>query len=292
MPDWSSGSTWENGLQGAGGGALAGSAFGPIGAGIGGLIGGVAGLFGSQGTAGMDSRLRELQKFYQSRRAPQLNVPGGGRDAQNWLLNQLQGMSQGRGPSLAREMLREAQDTGTRRAEGMAAGGAGPNAALAQYQAQQGAAMNQAQSAQSAAALRQQEQLAALQQYGGVASDLRGQDFNAANANLEAQLRTMGLNDAGQLQAVMAQLGAAGPSMGQQLLAGGAGLAGFLASQRADNRAGSGGSDGASSMGATGYGDSGAPAPDWASFGGGPYGTGSHGTYDNGNDAANRFWGQ
>ncbi len=81
--------------------------------------------------------------------------------------------------------------------------------------------------------MRAQEQFNALGQLGQVVGQARGADegmsqFNAGQgnqmqqANMQAMMQQLGLNQSGELQALMAAMGSAGPGMGTQILAGGA----------------------------------------------------------------------
>lgn len=227
---------WGQGAQGAAGGALAGSAFGPVGAGIGGVAGGLIGMFGS-GDPG--AQYRAELGAHGNRAAPQMGPAAQGgvssfRGNQSNLVNTLEARSRGEGPSLATQQLQAGQDRGMRQAQSFAAGAGGPNAGLAQFQAQNMIGQNQAQTNQDAAQARIQEIYNAQSQLGLVLQGARGADddmsrFNAGQqnqvgqANLEAKLRAMGLNDA----AVMAALQSSGgqSNMGEQILAGGAGFA-------------------------------------------------------------------
>ena len=107
------------------------------------------------------------------------------------------------------------------------------NAGAAMRNAMNNTAAIQSQGARDTATLRAQEQIAATQNLGGVL----GQGINADNglstfnagqqnqmteANMQAVLQQLGLNDKSQLQALMAAMGQAGPGMGSQILAGGA----------------------------------------------------------------------
>jgi len=113
------------------------------------------------------------------------------------------------------------------------AGGRGVNAGAAYRNATNNTAAIQAQGARDTATLRAQEQFNATQQLGGVLAQGRAADesmsqFNTgqtnqmSQANLEAKLRAMGITTQAQLQALLGAMGAAGPGLGTQLLAGGA----------------------------------------------------------------------
>lgn len=250
--------SWGEFLKGGAGGALAGSAFGPWGTAIGGVAGGLLGLFGG-GDPGQQYRdqLNAYAGMAGNRVAPQMGAAAQGglssfRGNQQGLVDTLEARSRGEGPSMAAAQLAAAQDRGNRQAQAFAAGNTGPNAALSQFQAQNMMGMNQAQSSQDAAQARIQEIYNAQNQLGLVLQGARGADedmsrFNAGQmnqrdlANLEAKLRTMGLNDQAVLQALSQAGGLAGqPTLGDQLLAGGAGMGAFAATQRAANRGASG----------------------------------------------------
>jgi hypothetical protein len=241
-------SEWSQAGQGAAGGAMTGAAIGSlggpvgtaIGAGAGALLGGAAGYFGSQGAASYEDSLKRLSEKYGNRPAPQAGPAAQGaysqfRQNQAGLIAQLEAMSRGHGPSAAAIQMREAMDraAGAQASAAAGAGGRGVNAGAALRGAMNNTAAVQAQGARDTATMRAAEQLAAIQQLGSAIHQGRGADenmnqFNAteqnrmAQANLEAKLRALGINTQAQLQAFMAAMGAAGPGLGTQLLAGGA----------------------------------------------------------------------
>lgn len=231
---------WSQGFQGAAGGAMAGAAFGPAGAAIGGALGGLGGLLGDGGQSQYQDQLKQLAAQYAARQAPQ---GGPAAQAQNsdfrqnqaGLITQLESAARGDGPSAAALQMREAMDraAGTQAGAAAGAGGRGVNAGAALRNATNQTAAVQAQGARDTSVLRAQEQASARQQLGttiaqGRQSDENISTFNAgANnqtslANLQAKLQTMGLNDEAQLKALTAAMGAAGPGMGTQIMAGGA----------------------------------------------------------------------
>ena len=244
---------WQDTIQGGVGGALAGSAFGPVGTAIGGGLGLLGGFLGGGGESGPQSALRgqlgDLASMYGSRgRGPVERASASDfRGNQQGLVAQLEAMSRGEGPSLAEQQLRSATDRNVREQQAMAAGASGPNAALAQFQAANNTGLLGARSAQDAAAARIVEQQAAMNQLGLVLQGARGQDedlsrFNAGQGNQMTQFQR-GLNDASQLSALgllagQVNQGAQQPSFGEQILAGGAGMYGLAASQRAGARGG------------------------------------------------------
>lgn len=255
-------------LQGAGGGALAGAGLGggPFGALVGGALGGIAGLFGGNQQDAFRGRLNSLDQQFAGRAAPQAGPAAQAglssfRDNQQGLVNRLEAMAAGQGPSLAQAQLQAATDRNVKQQQALAAGARGPNAAMAQFQAANNAAQLGAQAAQDAGAARIAEQQMALQQLGLALHGARGQDedmgrFNAGQqndvmlANLQAQLQGRGQNDLARLQ-LLQMLGgmSGGPSLAEQILAGGASLYNFGATQRAQSRAGSGGQSGPSIYG-------------------------------------------
>jgi hypothetical protein len=242
MPDFDI----SQGLQGGAGGAMAGSSFGPWGTAIGGGLGILTGFLGQHGADPNEKykkQLAELAKSFQGRQAPQIGDPASQagysdmRGNQAGLVSQLEAMARGEGPSAAAIQMREAMDraVAAQTSAVAGAGGRGVNQGAAYLNAANNSAAITAQGARDTATLRAQEQSNALGQLGQVIGQGRAQDenvnqFNAgANnqfslANLQAQLQTLGLNDEGQLKALLGILGAAppGPGLGSQVLAGGA----------------------------------------------------------------------
>lgn len=188
----------------------------------------------------VNKRIQEYMRQVQGRQAPQIGAAAqsgesGFRSDQRELVGRLDALSRGQGPSLAREQMRDATSRNMATQASIAQSGRG-NAALANMTAANASGQLGAQAAADTAQLRVQEQLGALQQLGGVIGQGRGQDqensqFNALQtnyrdqANLEAQLKAMGLNDQAiaQMLGLQAQ-GAQRPTMGDQLMGGGAGL--------------------------------------------------------------------
>lgn len=259
---------WGGGAKGAAGGAAVGATVGgPYGALIGGAIGGLGGLFGGGGGGGDQSnalsdfqkqQLQAYQESIQNRTAPQLaGGPGlaqasSFRDNQQALIGQLQRQASGQGPSVSSLQLQQATDRNTAQQQSMAQSGRG-NATLANIvAANNGNNFGQA-AAQQAAQGRIQEQLNAQNALGsniawGRTADEQNSMFNAQQynnsqqTNLEAKLRTMGLNDSAIANVLGNQVATNGqqtqlalnqkPSLGDQLLAGGAGAAGLYFSQQ------------------------------------------------------------
>lgn len=248
---------WEQGLKGAAGGGLAGAGLGgPVGAVIGGGLGFLGGMFGG-GENENDARQRQmLMDYFQSvngRQAPQSgpaaqSAYSGFRQNQSGLISRLEALASGQGPSLASQQFKEATDRNQASQASMANSGRGGPMAL--LNAQNNMGLLGAQAAQGSASARIAEQQMALQQLGANISAGRGADestnqFNAgqtnqtALANLDARLKTMGLNDQTRLQ-ILSQLGgqnaqAHGPGVGDQILAGGAGLYSMGIAQRGQN---------------------------------------------------------
>jgi hypothetical protein len=256
-----SGSDWDWGQagQGAAGGAAAGAAFGPWGALIGGGLGGIMGGLGGSGKGGYEDQLRQLAGGYGSRAAPQMGPAAQGsyskfRQNQAGLISQLEAMSRGEGPSAAALQMREAMDraAGAQASAAAGAGGRGVNAGAALRQSMNNTAAIQSQGARDTGLMRTQEQLGAIGQLGqtlaqGRAADENMNQFNAGQmndvgrANLEAKLRSLGLNDEAQLRSLMQAMGAAGPGLGTQLMAGGANAMPSLVQMFGKQKGGGGG---------------------------------------------------
>lgn len=202
----------------------------------------VRGMFADP-TKGYRDQLSAYAQMAGGRTAPQLGTApqaqySAYRPMQQDLAQQLQAQARGEGPSLATQMLNQGADRAARGAASTAASATGPNAALAQYQAQQVGGQLSDQANQQAAAARIQEQYNAQNQlglllHGGREADEGMNRFNVGvrnerdQANLEALLRQMGLNDAAVINALTGAGGIAGvPSQGERLLGG---AANFLA---------------------------------------------------------------
>ena len=223
-------------LQGALGGGLGGSTYGPGGTLVGGLLGGLGGLFGSGGTN--DDRARQLKLYEEmSRGGPQLGPAAQSkysdfRDNQRNYIGNLEAMAAGRGPSLATEQLKAATDRNIKQQQGMAQSGIG-NAAAAASSAMNNTAALGMQAAQDSGQQRIQEQLNAMNLLGINLHGARGADedmnrFNASQQNQMAQAGYQGQLDNNRLRAMIlgGMSGNAGPSTGERILAGGAGMYG------------------------------------------------------------------
>jgi hypothetical protein len=149
---------------------------------------------------------------------------------------------------MVNEQLKQATDRNTATQSAIAQSGRG-NAALANIVAANNSNNFGQAASQQASIARIAEANAANQLYGQTLGSARAQDsqenqFNAQQANytnqanLEAKLRTMGLNDAAIL-GVMNQVNTVNqqPTVGDQILAGGVGALGQYAGQRGMSRA-------------------------------------------------------
>lgn len=236
------------GLQGAAGGAMAGSAFGPWGTAIGGGLGLLGGLFLGGDKADPNQKykdqLAELAKSYTGRTAPQMGPASQAgysefRGNQAGLIAQLEAMARGEGPSAAAIQMRDAMDraVAAQTSSAATATGRGVNPGAAYLNASNMGAAVMNQGARDTAVLRAQEQANAIGQLGQVIGQGRAADENtnqynasannvAAATNLEAQLKMLGLNDESQLRALLGIIGSPtpqqGPGFGTQILAGGA----------------------------------------------------------------------
>ena len=215
---------WSGGAQGAAGGAAAGTAILPgwgtvIGAGIGGL----AGLFGSDGSdPEVEANRQRMLEYYNGIQGHTAEYSQF-RDNQRNLISNLEQQAAGRGPSLAGQQLRAATDRNIKQQGGLAQSGYG-NPAAAQMMAANNSAQLGAQSSQDAAAARIQEQYNAQNLLGLNIHGARGQDegmnqFNAGQLSDADKLRLYTLNG-------MNGQSKTGASMGEQILAGGAGAYG------------------------------------------------------------------
>lgn len=246
------------GVKGAVGGGLAGSTYGVPGI----IAGGALGFLGGLGSGPSDeekANQKRLEAYYaqlQGREAPQMGQAAQSgysdfRQNQTGLVNRLEAMANGQGPSVAAQQFKVATDRNMAGQQAMAnSGRGGPLAAMT---AANNVGLLGAQAAQGSALGRVQEQQNAIQQLSSTISQGRGSDeannqFNAgaqndtARANLESRLRTMGLNDDAIL-AILQQMGgsaqnqAARPGEGDAILAGGAGMYAMGAGQSAQQRA-------------------------------------------------------
>ena len=243
---------WGQGAQGAAGGAMTGAAIGSVVPGIGtavgaiggGLIGGAMGLFGDSGAdvGPYRDQLERLARGYGNRTAPQGTAVTAGQSQLNanraGLVASLEAMARGEGPSAAQLQMRDAMDraAGAQSSAAAGAGGRGVNAGAAYRNAANNSAAIMAQGNRDMGILRAQEQANAMGQLGQVV----GQGINADNslatwnagaqnqmqqANMQAMLQQLGLNDESQLRALLGAMGgeaSRGPGTGSAILAGGA----------------------------------------------------------------------
>lgn len=253
----SGGDAAKGALGGAATGASIGSLAGPygtaIGAGVGAIGGGLMGwLGGNDDDAAKKAQADRIQQYrdmianqnFNQVQAQTVNTPSGFRANQQALIDRLDAASQGRGPSIADEQLKQSVDRNTSLQQSMAQSGRG-NATLANIVAANNSNNFGQGAAQTAVASRLQEQAQANQLYGSVLGQARGQDeqtaqFNAqqqnfaSQANLEAKLRMMGLDDDSILKILSMQQSSlpTGPSTGDQILAGGSSALGMWASNQ------------------------------------------------------------
>lgn len=219
--------SFGNALQGAAGGAMAGGTFGPAGGLLGGILGGFGGLFGGGGS---DPQQEEIR-----RRLLALSGPGGPaaqagmsdqRDRQITYLDQLQALSEGRGPSLAREMLQDSLKRSEASQAAVAASGTGRGvgAGGGYRQAANNMGAMQSQANGQMAMARAQEQLGALGMLGSNIGATRGADENMNQFNVQQQNAMNEVNRRLQLEALSRANGTISPqpSMGERILGGGA----------------------------------------------------------------------
>ena len=213
---------------------------------IGGAMAGAGMLMNALGPDHMAGAKRDINQYFKQvkgRGAPQAGIAAMAgqsdfRRAQSGLVSRLDAMSRGEGPSLATEQLRQATDRNMKQQASIANSGRG-NAALAGITASNASAGLGAQAGSDAAMARIAEQQMAIQQLGSVSGQARQQDndlnqFNALQKNyrdqfnIEAKLRARGMDDESirHLLTLKMNLGqqAQQSSMGNQLMAGGAGL--------------------------------------------------------------------
>lgn len=266
--------SWSQGGKGAAGGALAGAAVGgPVGAAIGGGVGLLAGFASSSapGDSLAKKRLNYLYKntpdYLGAADAGPTNTAdySGFRANQTGLISRLEAMANGQGPSLARQQFEQATDRNMRSQQAFAASGRG--GPMAQLTAANNMGMLGANAAQGSAIARTGEELGAINQLGGVIGQGRAADegvntFNAGQKNqmqiqqMDARLRAMGMADQERLQIIaqmqgITQAAAQRPGLGDQMLAGGAGMYSMGASQAAQMRASGAGGGGYTQQAAT-----------------------------------------
>lgn len=222
--------------QGAAGGALAGSTLGPLGGIAGGLIGGLGGFFGGNPDDAAEAERRKYLRGVNQRQAPTLGPANtadysGFRNNQANLISQLEAMARGEGPSVSREQLNQATNRNIAAQNALAANGRGGN--LGMMMAMNNTGRLGAQAAQDAALGRVQEQNAAInnlgmQIYSGRNADEDTNRFNASQRNQMAQqnaanqLSFWANQDQSNLGGM--QMASRGPSLSEQILAGGGAL--------------------------------------------------------------------
>lgn len=227
------GINWSGGAQGAAGGAMAGSAVGgPAGTLIGGGLGLLGGLFGGDGT---DKRMLDYyNQLTQQGPAAQAGYSDF-RGNQANLISNLEAQASGRGPSLAGEQLKAAQESNSKQQLGLAQSGAG-NPAAAAMMAQSNIAQMGMQSSQDAAQARMQEIYNAQNLLGLNIQSGRGADEGVNTFN--AQQTNMGDAERNRMRLYALQGSKSGPSMGEQILAGGGGMYGQAQQMAMLNRGG------------------------------------------------------
>jgi hypothetical protein len=225
---------WSGGFSGAVGGGLGGSAIPGLGTVGGAILGGLGGLFGGDGQDDTTEEARQrLMAMSQGGYNPGQAGYSDQRGRQISYLDQLQALSNGQGPSLAKEMLRDAMQRSEASQASTAAGAVGRGVgAGAAYRGAAGNIGAMDMNAQRVGAMaRAQEQLGALNMYGQHIAGTRDQDEGMNRFN------TTQLNDAGsqnqlmRLQALQSagnMTGGGGASLGDQIGAGGASLYGLV----------------------------------------------------------------
>lgn len=224
---------WGQAGQGAAGGAMAGAAIGSIIPGIGtaigavggGLLGGLAGLFGNQGAADYQTQLQQLAQQYAMRNPPQAGQSQF-RGQQQTLINQLENLAQGKGPSVAAQQMQVGQSNAAAQEASAAAGagGRGVNAGAALRQAMNtNAATNQSIVGQTGIA-RAAEETGAYQELGNTVNQAVQSDNQLNESNVQAYLSSIGLNQQGQMGALGMAMGSAGAGTGGAIMAGGASM--------------------------------------------------------------------
>lgn len=243
---------------GIGGGMAGGSTGNPYAAAAGAGLGLIAGIFDDSDEQ-KDAYRKRLEDYFtkvNGREAPTFGNAAQSqyssfRGNQADLASRLDAQARGLGPSVAGEQLKAAQQRNAAQQYSMAASGRG--GPLAAQVAANNTARLGAQSAQDASLARVAEQMQANQALGQVLQGARQGDENtnqfnagaqndAMRANLEARLRTMGMNDQAIVN-ILAQLGGQvnQPGVSDQILAGGAAMFNQGRSQAAAGKAGGAG---------------------------------------------------
>lgn len=107
------------------------------------------------------------------------NAQESARGQQGWLSEQYRKQIMGHGPSVAENQMRAGQERAMLGQLAMARSGGGPlGNQAAQYSAQANLAQQSQAANRDAATLRAQEQLAAMQNYGQLSGQMRGQDID------------------------------------------------------------------------------------------------------------------
>jgi len=146
------------------------------------------GNFNVPGYGGRQQNLLSQADYAAGRRSPQAGVSGF-RSGQQGLVGLLEAQARGQGPSAAQLQLKDAMSRNVSAQQALMASGGSARSA-----SQQAGALGASLSNQAAQA-RVQEQLGAQQQLGAALQGARGQDMQRNIANMEAQLRSRGLND-------------------------------------------------------------------------------------------------
>lgn len=251
---------WEGAGKGAAGGAMAGAAFGPWGAAIGGVAGGAIGYF-SGGESGEEKKSRQMLEDYyrrvQGRQPIQMDPTQYGATSQDvrarqiGLTDQLQSISNGTGPSLATEQLKQATDRNS--AQQMSFANSGRGGPMAASRAMNNTARLGAVAAQDASVARMAEANQARQLLGLNLHGIRGSDeemsrFNASQgnemnqANMWSRLKQQGMNDEAAFNIINQLRGQntatnGRPDLSDQILAGGASMYAQYQSQKAASAA-------------------------------------------------------
>lgn len=246
------GETFKGAAGGAATGATIGSVAGPYGAAIGGAVGaiggGLMGYFGSGDENEQQRQIEEYRRQVLGRDVPQIGRASigslsGFRSNQQGLVDRLERMSRGEGPSMVTEQFDQLSQRNAAQQISQAQSGRG-NATLANIVAANNVGSFNQQAAQQAGIAKIAEQQMALNQLGGAIQAGRSADedvskFNALQqnyaeqANLAARLKMMGLTDDAILEMMrQSNMMAMQPTTGDKLLAGGTGSLGMWAANK------------------------------------------------------------